>query len=118
MKYELRTLNEYSDVALLSELRRVAVLFNGTRLTVALFGSRSRVHSSTLRRRFGSWSEALDKAGIEEGIAPRNRRRSRKDIIQAIQQFAIENPGQPATVNAIAKRLSMYRATISKKFGK
>lgn len=118
MNYEMNTLVEYSDEAILSELRRVVRTLNGRQLTRKLFDSLSRVHSSTITRRFGSWTVALDKAEIGEEIAPRNRRLSRKDIVQALREFAIQNPGQPATMKVIAERLSADKATISKKFGK
>ena len=64
MRFELQTLEEYSDETLLAELRRVAEQLNGQRLTIELFNSLARVHSTTLRYRFGSWQAALDKAGI------------------------------------------------------
>ena len=118
MKYELRTLDEYSGEAILTELRRVADGLNGQRLTRELFDSVARVHSSTVGRRFGSWGGALDRAEISAEIAPRYRVLSRQDVIQALQKFAAEYPNSPVTLEAIAERLSVDKATISGKFGK
>ena len=62
--FEMKTLTNYSDKSLLTEMRRVANEFRGRRLTRAEFDKFSKVHSATLVRRFGSWNEALDRATI------------------------------------------------------
>jgi hypothetical protein len=118
MKYELQTLDEYSDEAILAELRRVADALNGQRLTWVLFDSLARVHSSTIEKHFGSWGRALDKAEISEVIAPRLRVLSREEVIHSLRNFAAENTNAPVTLDAIAKRLGVDKATISAKCGK
>ena len=118
MKFELQTLDDYSDEALLAELCRVADALNGQRMTIVRFNSIARVHSSTLENHFGSWREALDKAEISEAIAPRYKVIRREEVIQSLRNFATEYPNTPATLNAIAKRLSVDQATISGRFGK
>lgn len=118
MKYELRTLDEYSDDAILAELRRVADSLNGERLTRNRFNSVARVHSSTVVNHFGSWREALDRAGISELAAPRRRVLSREGVIQALRDFVAEYPDTPVTLNAIAESLGVDKATISGRFGK
>ena len=118
MRYELTTLEEYSDEALVAELHRVADLLNGERLTRSRFDSLARVHSSTLHNRFGSWVAALNKAGISESIAPRFRVLAREEVIEALRQFATENPGASATEKEIAARLGMHRGAIIRRFGK
>jgi len=65
-RYEIDFLPEYTDEALLSELRRIASLLpSGRRLTQAeyrrLSGRASRV---TFMRRFGGWKQALERAGL------------------------------------------------------
>ncbi|MGA3264527.1 MAG: HNH endonuclease [Terracidiphilus sp.] len=117
MKYELQTLDEYSDEALLAELRRVTGALNGQRLTRERFNSIARVHSSTLENHFGSWREALDKAEISEVIAPRYRVLSREEVIQVLRDFATEYPNTPVTLNAIAERLGVDKGSISRRFG-
>ena len=118
MRYELTTLEEYSDEALVAELHRVTELLNGERLTRSRFDSLARVHSSTLHNRFGSWAAALDKAGISESIAPRFRVLARDDVLIALRQFAAENPGTSVTEKEIAARLGMHRGAIIRRFGK
>jgi len=92
MKFELTTLDEYSDESLLAELRRVADSLQGQRLTLERFNSLARVHSTTLRYRFGSRQAALDKAGISESVAPRFRALSRDGVLEILREFAAENP--------------------------
>src|SRR6516165_2866461 len=64
MKFELDRLPEYTDDALLSELRRVADAVGPGRLTISAFSKCSKVGVTTLRRRFGSWPAALQAAGL------------------------------------------------------
>ena len=118
MKFELQTLDDYSDEALLSELRRVAEALNGQRLTIERFNSLARVHYTTLRYRFGTWQAALDKAGISEIIAPRFKVLSRDQVIQALRDFVAENPGVSITRDAFAERLGVNASTLIRRFGK
>lgn len=117
MKFELQTLEEYSDEALLAELHRVVEALNGQRLTLGRFNSLARVHSTTLRYRFGSWQAALDKAGISEEIAPRFRVLSRDQVIQALREFANEYPNASITRNEFAKKLGVDAGNIVRRFG-
>jgi hypothetical protein len=118
MKFELKTLEEYSDEALLNELRHVADLLQGERLTRKRFNSKARVHSTTLSNRFGSWVAALDKAGISETIAPRFKVLAKDSVLQSLREFITENPGQSVTEEVIAARLGLYRGSIIRRFGK
>ncbi len=118
MKFELTTLDEYSDESLLAELRRVAESLQDQRLTRDRFDSLGRVHSSTLHKRFGSWTEALDKAGISESVAPRSRVLSRDSVLKTLREFAEKNPGNSVTEKEIAERLGLYRGAITRRFGK
>lgn len=114
--FELETLTEYSDDAILAELHRVAAAIGGERLTQQRFDSLSRVHSTTVQSHFGSWPVALDRAGIDESLAPRPKRLSRESVIDAIQQFASANSGQSPSADVIAKLLGVY-PTSTCKFG-
>lgn len=116
--FELKTLEDYSDEALLNELRRVASELHGQRLTHERFNELARVHSTTVRYRFGSWKNALDIAGINETIAPRAKTLSREDVINVLHAHAKDFPNTPVTQVEIAKRLGVNHTTISKKYGK
>jgi hypothetical protein len=117
-KFELTTLENYSDENLLAELRRGAAELNGSRLTHEKFNELSRVHSTTLRYRFGSWKNALDLAGISESIAPRNIPLTRETVIAGLRAYAAEFPGVPATQKEIANRLGVDTGSITRKLGK
>jgi hypothetical protein len=116
--FELRTLTDYSDESLLAELRRVSSLLNGKRLTVEKFDKLARVSSSTLRVRFGSWKNALDRANISETIAPRFRKLTREMIIEELRAYAREFPGRFVTKKEIAKRIGVNSGSITRRFGK
>ncbi len=116
MKFELQTLTEYSDDAIIAELRRVVAALGGKRLTQQRFKLHARVGLSTVRRHFGSWPAALDRAGIDESVAPRPKRLSRESVLDVIRRDASENSGQSPTQDAIAKILGFDKASI-RKFG-
>jgi hypothetical protein len=116
--FELKTLTDYSDESLLAELRRVAAALQGERLTHERFNELSRVHSTTLVNRFGTWKNALDRAGISQEVAPRVRRITREKVIETIQACAAEMPGDSVTLDQVAKRIDLDPGTILRKFGK
>jgi hypothetical protein len=64
--YEIDFLPEYTDEALLDELRRVAALLPaGEPLTKAVCKRHGlKVSESTICKRFGGWKEALERAGL------------------------------------------------------
>jgi 5-methylcytosine-specific restriction endonuclease McrA len=65
-----------------AELRRVALLAGDRGLTRAFFDQHASFHSATLTRRFGSWTAALKKAGVE--TVPLGRGYSEDDYFENI----------------------------------
>jgi hypothetical protein len=65
-RFEINFLDDYTDEALLDELRRIAALVpEGGPLTKTAYERQSpKVSHSTLRKRFGGWKEALERAGL------------------------------------------------------
>ena len=118
MPYVLQTLTEYSDDAIVAELRRVASELGGRRLTMSAFNSRARVHSSTVHARFGSWRLALDRAGIDKSIAPRPARLTREAVLDAIKRYVVEHPNMVPTQRIIAAQLGIDAGSITRKIGK
>ena len=115
--FELKTLHDYSDGAILDEIKRVARQANGQRLTQQKFSELSKVAVTTVHRRFGSWQKALDLAGIDESIAPRIKFVSRGEVLGAISCYASEFPGTSPTLSQVAKRLGVHHSTLAGKFG-
>jgi hypothetical protein len=71
-RFEIDFLTEYTDEALLDELRRVSAVLGEHALTQVAFTKTSgRVHAQTLIRRFGPWRETLAKAGLEHRFLTR-----------------------------------------------
>jgi hypothetical protein len=65
-RYEIDFLTEYTDEALLDELRRIAAFLPvGEPLTKTAYKRHSpKVATTTIQRRFGGWKEALERAGL------------------------------------------------------
>lgn len=88
MKFELEHLESYDDEALLEEVRRVAGILNGQRLTKSEFVKHAKVHSSTIEKRFNGWRNALKAAGVERQADKSNIEKSKEEIINAIKLVA------------------------------
>jgi hypothetical protein len=72
MKFELARLPEYDDRSIIAELQRVAALVApDLKMTRARFNELAKVSSSAVCRRFGSWREALVKAGLSDRYSGR-----------------------------------------------
>lgn len=65
MKFELNFLpTNANDEDIFNEIKRVDTVVNKTTLTRADFDKHSKIHSSTLIRRFGDWKKILEQADI------------------------------------------------------
>ena len=62
--FELNRLLDYDEQSILAEFRRVASLITTPIITGRAFDRLSKVDSSTIRKRFGGWRNALEKAGL------------------------------------------------------
>ena len=68
MDFEQDFLTDRSDESLLAEIRRVAELLGKTSLTRTEFNQHGKVSSSAIEKRFGTWNEALLRAGLEQSV--------------------------------------------------
>ena len=65
MKFELEEYHRgITDDQLLADLKRVALELNKTAITKFDYNERGKYHEHTYQRRFGSFSSALEKAGL------------------------------------------------------
>ena len=75
--FTLNFLPEYSDTAILDELRRVADLVGTDVLTQREFSKLAKVHAQAVAKKFGGWSAALEAAGLSHlALAPRRAGKS------------------------------------------
>lgn len=123
-KFELRRLASYDDQALLAELRRVAALITTPWITQEEFDRHSKASSSVIRRRFGNWEKALEKAGFADrysGRATALRKRhvySDEDLIAQLKAIANKTGSDPLTVQRFNEHSILVNAeTIRRRFG-
>lgn len=64
-KVQNQSAKNYTDEDLISELKKVAHFYNRDQLTQSEFDAKSNISSSAIRLRFGTWKEAVVKAGLE-----------------------------------------------------
>ena len=122
----VRYVQQYTDDNLVAELQRVAVLVEG-KLTKAAFEERSTVTSVTVLRRFGTWREALDLAGLSDRSAHRDgserlrRRRviyTDEELIAEMQAVAKRVGSDVITQDDLRYRSELFGATVLKtRFG-
>ena len=123
--FELDRLISYDDDALLAELRRVAALIDAPFLSAAAYDKHSKAHSSSIRRRFGGWQQALERAGLGNRYnsqAPRARRvvgRTFTDeqLLNELRAVSAKIDGKPVTVEAFNEYADMNAATVMRRFG-
>lgn len=82
MKFELNRPTDYSDEAFINEIRRVSRIVEKP-LTRIKFNKNSKYSASTLEKRFGSWINALKKAGLDSSyiVQITNKKNSSNKII-------------------------------------
>lgn len=88
MKFEIKGLPEYTDEALINEIHRVADLIYKPKITKSEFQKYSRVHCSTIEKRFGTWSEALNVAGLSDRIFAPIKPTTKEEIVSELQKVA------------------------------
>ena len=68
MDYNTNRLSDYSDESLLNELRRVAKKLGKDTLAMREYKQHARTGTNVIIKRFGSWNNALQKAGLSVNI--------------------------------------------------
>lgn len=64
-RYELEPLHRNTpDGEFLNDLRRVAELLGASTVTIKQYNEHGKFNASSLQRRFGSWHESLERAGL------------------------------------------------------
>ena len=117
MRFELRRLPNYSDEAILAEIRRVAELVQHPTLSLTKFRSQSRVSPTTIFRRFGSWKMALQAAGVGGRFDSSNKAVSREDVLAELQRVATLLRSQVFSRDQFNAHARFTDATVRNRFG-
>ncbi len=112
--FEPNRLTNYSDEAIIAEIKRVvSTYFMNKAPKTGDFNRYSRVHTSTIIKRFGSWPEAMKKGGFPYERGPINSIDLTKDLNKIkdlnqgkyfTQTFYVKNGGK-YSVETLKKRL-------------
>ena len=93
MKFEYKAYhNDIPDEELILDLKKVQKQLERTSLSMAEYDEHGKYHSSTVSRRFGTWNNALQKAGIEV----RNEQQNETDLFANLQRVWIAKGCQPS----------------------
>lgn len=116
MKFEISTLETYEDSDFINELVRVSKIVSG-KLTMSKFDKYSKVHSSTVWRRFGGWGAALEKAGLAETVSAQARKVSDEDIILLAKEVSTKINTSILTQKQFTEHTGIGQKAILKRFG-
>lgn len=125
--FELNRLLDYDEQSILAELRRVASLITTPNITGRAFDRLSKVDSSTIRKRFGGWRIALEKAGLGHRysgavVTERMKRggakkQTNQEIIEELKRVAAELDSTTFTAKKFDTIARFHSATVVRHFG-
>lgn len=88
MKFELNRPTDYSDEAIINEIKRCSLVVEKP-LTTTKFDNNSKYSAATIAQRFGGWLKALEKAGLDSSYCHlANKRISKEDIINELKRVS------------------------------
>ncbi len=116
MKFELEEYHRgITDDELIADLKRVASEFNKNSLTRDDYDEKGKYGKTTYLRRFGSWFNALEKAGLEKTRTPMNV--SKEELYKNLEEVWVRLGRQPR-YEEVHKPFSKYHVgTYENRFG-
>jgi hypothetical protein len=115
--FELNKLTRYDKDSVIQEIRRVAALIPGKRLSRTQFDQLSKVHSSTLHNKFGSWREALIAAGLGERFDDSSESWNSDEIVQKLQSLARQLGRRTITQREFNEHTGIGQRPLKRLFG-
>ncbi len=126
-KFELDRLADYSTADVVNEIQRVADLLGVAPLKKRDFEKESKVHSSTVIRRFGSWRAGLEAAGrghlyggrsmTDKMRAQKGRGLSDDDLLTELRRVAQVLDRSDLTIDDINNYSVVGKGIFRKRFG-
>ena len=128
IKFELsRLARGCSDNEVIEEIRRVSNLINSPIMTRRAFDELSKIHSTTLIRRFGSWEKTLINAGLgnrysgrsitKKMIEQKAKHMTDAQLISELKNIAKKLNKKSITQEDFNKNSSLSAATLTRRFG-
>jgi len=116
MKFELEEYHRgIKDDELITDLQKVASKLNKSAVSRADYDANGKYGTTTHLRRFGSWFNALEKAGLQKTRTPMNL--PEEELFKNLEEVWIKLGRQPR-YSEVQKPLSKYHVgTYEKRFG-
>jgi len=105
---------DFSDEDVMADLKRVAGIMQTETLTAREYNVHGKYHSTTLIRRYGTWNNILELAGMKANL---NRNFSDEQMFEEIERIWIILGRQPTTTD-VKQGISKYSLnSYSRRFG-
>lgn len=115
MKFELEKFHRnVADAEIIADVRRVASELKQNFLTMSQYGKHGKFDNSTPKRRFGSWSKALELAGLGKSKIQLNTRLSDEELFKNLEEAWTKLGRQPRSTEMFDP-ISKYSATVYKR---
>jgi hypothetical protein len=117
-RFDLEKLTNCDDESLIKELKRVASLIPENKFGSARYDRlRGKVHSSTLRARFGTWSQVLAAAGLEDRYDDTHEPWTREEIVGRLQSTAQSKGQRSVTMRELSEDGGPSARSVLRQFG-
>jgi 5-methylcytosine-specific restriction endonuclease McrA len=116
-EFVLNRLPDHGEETLLYEIRRVTELIESEFITISEFEQHSRITASGLGQRFGSWSKALQKAGLAHRYARPSTYLSDKDLLEKLKLISQETGNFYVTKTEFCERTGIDPTRFLRRFG-
>lgn len=106
-----------SDEEMIEDIKRVASILNKNTVTIEEYNKNGKYHGSTIGRRFGSWSKALQKAGLDVAIYVNARDANDEKLLNDLKRVAILLNKITVTHEEYCSNGRYHWSTFIKRFG-